>query len=153
VEYYEKIYRKDANSDNINYDNCIQNFLGQEIVNSDLVRGSILTAEEKNNLDQPLSIWELDKSLESANMKSAPGQDGYSNLLIKKCWKYLRLPLLNYANHCFSTGILTPNFRSAVIKLIPKKGDVSQLKTGALYPYYQTCIKSYRGQLLHDWVV
>jgi hypothetical protein len=128
MEYYEKIYRKDANSENINYDNCIQNFLGQEIVNSDLVRGSILTAEEKNNLDQPLSVWELDKSLDSANMKSAPGQDGYSNLVIKKCWKYLRLPLLNYANHCFSTGILTPNFRSAVIKLIPKKGDVSQLK-------------------------
>jgi hypothetical protein len=61
-------------------------------------------------------------------MKSSPGQDGYSNVLIKKCWKFIRLPLLKYAHKCFEKGILTPNFRSAVIKLIPKKGDKARLK-------------------------
>jgi hypothetical protein len=61
-------------------------------------------------------------------MKSAPGEDGFSNRLIKKIWKYIRIPLLNYANYCFKTGSLTQNFRSAVIKLIPKKGDTRLLK-------------------------
>jgi hypothetical protein len=128
VEHYEKVYRKRKDYDNVDYDNCIVNFLGQDIINSDLVRNSVLTHDEKLSLDSRLTIEELDRSLEKANMKSSPGHDGFSNVLIKHCWKYLRYPLFNYANHCFETGILTQNFRSAVIKLIPKKGDIKNLK-------------------------
>ncbi len=40
----------------------------------------------------------------------------------------LRIPLLNYSNYCFEVGHLTTNFRSALIKLIPKKGDLSSIK-------------------------
>jgi hypothetical protein len=32
------------------------------------------------------------------------------------------------ANHCFNTGTLAHNFRSACIKLIPKKGNLCELK-------------------------
>jgi hypothetical protein len=35
---------------------------------------------------------------------------------------------LNYANFCFEAGRLTTNFRSASIKLIPKKGDLTSIK-------------------------
>jgi hypothetical protein len=128
VKSYEKIYLTRAGEDKINYENCINQFLGPEIVNSSIVQGSILTNEERSLLDSPLSLDELDKSMENANMKSAPGQDGYSNVLLKRIWKFIRIPLLNYANHCFITGSLTQNFRSAVIKLIPKKGDLHLLK-------------------------
>jgi hypothetical protein len=87
-----------------------------------------LTLEEARALDNPLSISELDESLKNCNLKSAAGNDGFSNKLIQLCWSHLRLPLFNYANFCFQKGILTHNFRSATIKLIPKKGDLGNLK-------------------------
>jgi hypothetical protein len=91
VSYYERVYNPDPKK--INYENCIENFLGPEIVNSDLVQGSRLTENERALLNADLTVDELDESLNNANMKSAPGQDGFSNKLIRKCWKYLRLPL------------------------------------------------------------
>ena len=71
---------------------------------------------------------DLDNSLKKANFRSAPGADGFSNILIKKCWPYLRSPLLKYANSCRIKGELTANFKGATIKLIPKKSDLSSLK-------------------------
>jgi hypothetical protein len=64
----------------------------------------------------------------SCNLRSAPGVDGLSNAFIKKYWHFFRTPLFNYANECFVKKRLTQNFRSASIKLIPKKGDFTQLK-------------------------
>ena len=43
-----------------------------------MVRDSILTQEEKINLDKELEIVELDNALEHANSKSAPGVDGFT---------------------------------------------------------------------------
>jgi hypothetical protein len=127
-EFFQEIYTPKHTGQQVDYNTCISDFLGPEIANHPVVTGSKLTVQEKEELDSPLTISELDQSLRDCNPKSASGADGYTNKLIKLCWKYLRLPLLNYANCCFQKGILTPSFRSATIKLIPKKGDVSQLK-------------------------
>jgi hypothetical protein len=108
--------------------NCIENFLGQDIINNPVVQNSRITVQERNELESPLTLQELDESLADCNMRSAAGADGFSNKLIKACWQVLRIPLYNYALHCYNTGILTTNFRSACFKLIPKKGDVSKLK-------------------------
>jgi hypothetical protein len=128
VNFYEKLYKVPKESKNVNFINCIKNFLGPEILANPIVTGSKLTDAERDRLDRPLTLHELDESIRMSNKKSASGQDGYSNKLISKCSKFFRYPLLNYANHCFSTGTLTHNFRSACIKLIPKKGDTCNLK-------------------------
>jgi exonuclease III len=128
-EYYEKLFKKDTeNEDTINFDNCIRDFLGPDVIASPLVQNSILTNEESASLDIPVTLEDLDNSLKKANMRSAPGFDGFSNQLIEKCWKFLRRPLLKYFECCLRKGTLTENFRSACIKLIPKKGDCSKLK-------------------------
>jgi hypothetical protein len=127
VSYYEKIYRKPAGDRN-NLTNCIDDFLGSEILASPIVSNSRLSQSERDTLDRPLTIDELDDSMESCNIRSAPGIDGLSNAFIKKYWQFFRIPLFNYANECFTKKRLTQNFRSASIKLIPKKGDCSQLK-------------------------
>ncbi len=44
----------------------------------------MLTEAERNSLDLPLTIEEIDKSMEKANLKSAPGMDGVSNKFFKK---------------------------------------------------------------------
>jgi hypothetical protein len=127
VLYYENIYRIPT-SDCLDYSNCIENFLGPDILSPPIVCNSKLTDTERRYLDSQLTIEELDSSLEKCNLRSAPGIDGMSNLFIKKYWQYLRTPLYNYALTCFEKKELTTNFRSASIKLIPKKGDLGDLK-------------------------
>jgi hypothetical protein len=58
--------------------------------------------------------------------------DGLSNCFIKKYWNLIRVPLHRYACYCHGTGKLTPNFSTASIKLIPKKGDTSKIKNWRL---------------------
>ena len=82
---------------------------------------SKLTREEADSLETRLTLEELDNSLKKANFGLASGLDGFSNILIKKCWHLLRIPLLKYADTCLEKGELTANFRGATIRLIPKK--------------------------------
>jgi hypothetical protein len=122
---YEKLYKKIDTPLN---DNIIEEFLGPDVLNSDLVRNSKLSPEESAWLDRPLTLAELDISANKGKLRSAPGSDGFSNYLIKKIWPYIRIPFFNYTTHCYNLGILMPNFRSATIRLIPKKGDIKLLK-------------------------
>jgi hypothetical protein len=58
---YEKLYK---NQDQQNLpDDLVQSFLGPDVLNSDLVQNSILTADESAWLDRPLSMAELDMSV------------------------------------------------------------------------------------------
>jgi hypothetical protein len=127
VSYFENIYSIPT-YDDVNYANCIESFLGKDILNHPVVTSSKLTTDERIILDSPLTIVELDSSMEKCNLRSAPGIDGMSNAFIKKFWQYFRVPLFNYANTCFHKKNLTTNFRSASIKLIPKQGDITELK-------------------------
>ncbi len=102
--------------------------MGKDILNSEIVKNSKLSKTEKERLDLPLTLEELDKSQKKSNLKSAPGSDGFSNLFIRKCWKYLRRPLLKYFETCIKKGKLTDSFKNACIKLIPKKGDKTKIK-------------------------
>ncbi len=127
VSYYENIYKK-QDSELVAYNNCIDNFLGEDLVNHPIVKNSKLTDSERIILDAPLTVAELDQSIDKCNVRSAPGIDGYSNMFIKQFWRYFRIPLHKYALCCYDKGLLTTNFRSASIKLIPKKGNSTQLK-------------------------
>ncbi len=127
VQYYEKLYEKPID-ERINYENCIEDFLGAEVLNNPIVQNSFLTETEIASLDRPLSIDELDKSIEKANMKSAPGVDGLSNKFIRRYWLFFRTALYRYCLDCFQKGSLTANFLNASIKLIPKKGNITELK-------------------------
>ena len=98
-----------------------------DICQHPLVRGSILTQNEREKLDRELSPLELDKSLEQANTKSAPGVDGFSYIFIKKFWNIYRTPLYNCAKNSLENQTLPESFLTAKIKLIPKKGDQSKI--------------------------
>ncbi len=102
-------------------------FLGETAIHEKVLNAK-LTEEEKLDLDQVLSLAELDKSINEANMKSAPGPDGLINPFIKHFWHLFRVPLYKYANKCFSNGNLSDGFRRARIRLIPKKGNTKLLK-------------------------
>ena len=120
VSFFKNLYKKPID-DPQNYEGIVEGFLGPNICNSDIVINSKLTREEADSLETRLTLEELDNSLKKANFQSASGLDGFSNILIKKCWHLLRIPLLKYADTCLEKGELTANFRGATIRLIPKK--------------------------------
>ncbi len=124
--YYQKLYRRPVCEDTVNGDS-IKNILGDEICNSRLVQDSKVPENIKLDLEEPISIQELDLSASQGN-KSAAGMDGINNCFIKKFWHYLRTPLHRYVLFCHGTGTLSQSFKTASIKLIPKKGDTSKLK-------------------------
>jgi hypothetical protein len=124
-EYYANLYKKD-DSEPANFDNCIENFLGEGICNNPITESRKVPADLAARLDLPISIEELDKSISQAN-KSACGMDGLSNCFIKKYWLYFRTPLHNYLKTVLEKRQLTPSFRTGLIKLIPKKGDTTKL--------------------------
>jgi hypothetical protein len=125
-KFYRDLYKKpelpltDANM-------TIEDFLGDVALEEDVIN-SKLTEEERTILDRPLTIAELDNSMKNAKINSAPGIDGISNRFIQENWTLFRVPLFKYAIRCYEKGELTDNFRSAKIRLIPKKGDCSKIK-------------------------
>jgi len=123
VDFYSKLYEKD-----LTVNGNISDFLGPEIVNLPQIRASKLTVEEKGNLDSPLQIEELDRSLKQVNLKSAPGIDGYSYRFIKKFWEFFRVPLFDCAVESLESGSMPESFLTAQIKIIPKKGDSTKIK-------------------------
>ena len=127
VKYYEELYKLPiAQRNDIN--GCIEDFLGQEILNSELVRSMKINEPTRNLLERNFSLDELDKAVAESKTQTAAGPDGIGNSFIKKYWKFLRVPLLKYVNYCILSGSLSQSFLTASIKLIPKKGDCSQIK-------------------------
>ena len=109
------------------YGNCVERFLGPEICLNPIVTGSKLNNDEVALFERDFTLEELDKALEGANKKSAAGVDGINNKFLFKYWKWIRVPLKNYSDCCMRKGQLTEPFKSAIIKLIPKKGDCSKI--------------------------
>ena len=127
---FESLY-KIPDDETVLDNNSLNSFLGQ-VSQNPMVAGGKLTREEKNSLERELSIEELDNSFDKAKSKSAPGADGISNEFIKEYWRFFRQPLFKLAQHCYTNNTLTEPFRSAEIKLIPKKGDTRLLKKSGI---------------------
>ncbi len=67
-DFFGNLYKKP--NENTLGENCISDFLG-EVAQNQVVINAKLNEDERNTLDQPLTLAELDKSIIEANMKSA----------------------------------------------------------------------------------
>ena len=127
TNFYTELYTVPLTAP-VDFTNCVINFLGNNISNHPVVRGCILTEAERLSLEGDITMEELDEAVESCNMRSAPGIDGVSNKFIKKFWYLFRGPLHHYALTCVNKGRMTDTFSTALIRLIPKKGDTTLIK-------------------------
>jgi Reverse transcriptase (RNA-dependent DNA polymerase) len=126
LDFYRNLYKLPAGSGDPRP--SIEAFLGEDICNNKIVRDSVLTEDERVLMDRDLSLAELDEAVKNIKIRSAAGPDGISNAFIKKFWQYLRIPLLNYAKYGVDNNQLSHSFKTAAIRLIPKKGDLSSIK-------------------------
>jgi Reverse transcriptase (RNA-dependent DNA polymerase) len=127
VSYYANIYAPKPDTD-LNLPGCIEEFLGPEICNRQEVLNSKITQAEQVMLSRNLTVEELDSTLGNMSSKSAGGPDGMGIPVLKKFWKFLRLPLRDYCLEMMRLGKMSPSFLTSAIKLIPKKGDTSKIK-------------------------
>jgi hypothetical protein len=127
LSHFAESFKKPQNEPE-NLQGCIERFLGNDLVNHPLVLNLKLDVNEKQRLDQEISREELNIALYGANCKSAAGIDGISSKFIKRYWEFFRDPLYKYAKCVFAKGRLTWSFKTAIIKLIPKKGLATDIK-------------------------
>jgi hypothetical protein len=124
ADFYEQLYKKPIGPERDGQ--CITEFLS-DILDHPAVLDSKLNQDERERLDSDLSISEFDDAIKEIKTNTSPGIDGISNRFIKKFWKLFRCPLFKYATFCLNKGELTENFRSAKVRLIPKKGDPKKI--------------------------
>ena len=100
-----------------------------------------LNEEEKNVLDLPLNINELDSALKLLNKDSAPGVDGLTPLFYIHFWDVLKQPLFECFNEAVTCKTLSLSQRRAIISLLPKgtpeECDLNDL--GSWRPISLTC--------------
>ncbi len=82
---------KNLRTDNLQ--ECIERFLGNDLVNHPLVLNLKLDVNERQRFDQEISREELDIALDGASCKSAAGIDGISSKFMKRYWEFFRDPL------------------------------------------------------------
>lgn len=82
----------------------------------------VLDDEERDGLDEELTLDELEKAVRSMKNNKSPGSDGLTAEFYKRCWFLIGDWLLDSINAGFVKGMLSPDQRRGVISLIPKKG-------------------------------
>jgi hypothetical protein len=103
-------------------------------------------------LDTRLRIEELDVALNKANIKSAPGCDGFSYRFIVRFWDIYRYALFECVRESFETGIMPDAFRTASIRL-KCMVDVSKAFDSVDHGYMEKVYQFYGlGPRIRKWL-
>ena len=85
---------------------------------------STVDANDKEDLNRDISLEEVRTALISAANNKSPGIDGIPYEFYRKFFDVIGTDLIDVYNCIFAEGILSDSQRTAVISLIPKKGDL-----------------------------
>ncbi|KAE8278213.1 Transposon TX1 uncharacterized 149 kDa protein ORF 2 [Larimichthys crocea] len=87
-----------------------------------------VSAEANPQLDSPLTPQELYAALQSMQGRKAPGIDGLTVEFYKVFWDILAGDILDVFNESLVAGSLALSSRRAIITLLPKKGNLQDIK-------------------------
>ena len=87
-----------------------------------------VSEETNSQLDQPLQMEELHAALQSMQGRRAPGIDGLTVEFYKAFWQILATDFLDVVNESLTSGSLPLSCRRAVVTLLPKKGNLQDIK-------------------------
>uniref|UniRef100_A0A4W5KWL2 Reverse transcriptase domain-containing protein n=1 Tax=Hucho hucho TaxID=62062 RepID=A0A4W5KWL2_9TELE len=113
LSFYEDLYKAEPCDDEM-----------ADILLQDLPQ---LMEEEKSRLDQPLTFDELTVAVQELSSGKVPGLDGLNAEFYKKFWSVIGKDLFSVLE-CRERGTLPVSLRRAVITLLPKKGDLGDIK-------------------------
>jgi hypothetical protein len=78
--FFQKIHKAPDPGDILD-ENCIQDFLGEDICTNPIVTSSKLNAEESLFFEQEIAVQELDAAIQQINIKSAGGSYIFTTIL------------------------------------------------------------------------
>ena len=87
-----------------------------------------VSEEASNELEAPLTVEEVYAALQSMKGGKAPGIDGLPPDFFKVFWNELKEDILDVFNESFVDSFLPQSCRRAVLTLLPKKGDLQEIK-------------------------
>ena len=87
-----------------------------------------VSGESNLRLARPLGLQELHTALLSMQGQKAPGIDGLTAEFFKAYWDILAEDLLDVYNESLAAGSLPLSCRRAVIALLPKKGNLQDIR-------------------------
>jgi exonuclease III len=124
LDYYKKLYEQPAPKLL-----SLNDFLGEEIQNHPSTQNLKLNEGEKTSLCGPIRLEELQEAAKNAKSGSAGGPDGVGYNFYKKFFDLLGTPVLNCFNEMSTVHhkLMEP-YNSVKLLLIPKKGDISNIK-------------------------
>uniref|UniRef100_A0A8C2GDM5 Reverse transcriptase domain-containing protein n=1 Tax=Cyprinus carpio TaxID=7962 RepID=A0A8C2GDM5_CYPCA len=115
VLFYQDLYRSELKSGICKENSFLENL-------------PKVSEEANGDLSKSLTLGELYKALQSMESGRAPGIDGLPVDFYKTFWVEMGVDLLEVLNDCLSKGRLPLSCRRAVITLLPKKGDLTDIR-------------------------
>ncbi|KAJ4921989.1 hypothetical protein JOQ06_002022 [Pogonophryne albipinna] len=116
VEFYKELYRTEFQAE-------------PEVAQSFYEGLPNVPEEDHAELEAELSAQELQEALQSMQNGKAPGIDGLPADFYKALWPVIGDDLLSVLRDSLSNGRLPLICRRAVITLLPKKGDLQEIKS------------------------
>ena len=115
VDFYSHLYRSEYSED-------------EEAFNSFCSGLPKVSGETNKELEALLTSEEVYAALQSMQGGRAPGIDGLPPEFFKVFWSELNEDLLEVFNESFKDSCLPQSSRRAVLTLLPKKGDLQEIK-------------------------
>ncbi|TWW57318.1 Transposon TX1 uncharacterized 149 kDa protein ORF 2 [Takifugu flavidus] len=115
VEFFSSLYESEYHRD----DGLFDEFCG------DLPR---VSGETNSRLDRPLQLDELHTALLGMKGRKAPGVNGLTVEFFKAFWDIVAHDMLEVFNESLALGSLPLSCRRAVVTLLPKKGNLPEIK-------------------------
>ena len=107
----------------------------------------ILTDEQSQKCSEDFQLKDLRRAMRESSNGKSPGQDGIPMEFFKKFWDLMGPDLFLVFRHSYETGLLPESQRTAVIRCLPKKGDLADVRNwrpisllNADYKIFAKCI-------------
>ena len=120
-EFFEECYQKNQTPNEKISQIYLNNFFQKNEKN---LRKFELSESFKNNDNNPIPEFEVEKAIMKLNSRSAPGSDGLTSDLYKTQKEFFVPLLTKLFNDIYETSYVPPSFEQAIIKVIPKKPNV-----------------------------
>ncbi|TWW81692.1 Transposon TX1 uncharacterized 149 kDa protein ORF 2 [Takifugu flavidus] len=101
---------------------------GLDLTETEQIRRKAVPEEANGQLEHPLSVPELYAALQNMQSLKAPGIDGLGVDFYKAFWSIVGQDLLDVFNESLRSGSLPLSCRRVVIALLPKKGNLQDIR-------------------------
>lgn len=88
----------------------------------------IVTLEQRESIEVVPTSKEIRLTMKRMPKEKSPGMDAMISKVLSTCWSFVSSDYINMIQYFWSIGELSHNFRTRVMKVIPKNPDKMYLR-------------------------